>query len=121
VHAALAAATTGWVFTAGCDMPFLSADGIRLLAARRTSEAEVIVVRWNGRFEPLHALWSRAALPALEALLRAGNPSLQTITRTVKAVVVEAGEWRAVDPAGRAFANANTPDDLVRLGLAPPA
>jgi molybdopterin-guanine dinucleotide biosynthesis protein A len=121
VHAALAAASTGWVFTAGCDMPFVSADGIRLLAARRTPGSEAIVVRWEGRFEPLHSLWSRAALPALEALLRAGNPSLQAITLAVRAVVVEEDDWREVDPGGRAFSNANTPDDLERLGLAPPA
>jgi molybdopterin-guanine dinucleotide biosynthesis protein A len=30
-------------------------------------------------------------------------------------------EWRAVDPAGRAFENANTPEDVARLGLDAPA
>jgi molybdopterin-guanine dinucleotide biosynthesis protein A len=120
VHAALAAAATGWVFTAACDMPFVSEPGIRLLAGRRTPAAEAVVVRWEGRFEPLHALWSRAALPAIAALLSSGDPSLQAVARAVKAIVVEEDEWRTVDPLGRAFANANTPDDLVHLGLAPP-
>lgn len=121
VHGALAAASTDWVFTAGCDMPFVSGDGIRLLADRREPGAEAVVVRWAGRFEPLHALWSRAALPTLASLLSAGNPSLQSIVRAVKAVIVEEDRWRAIDPGGRAFANANTPEDLVRLGLSPPA
>ncbi len=120
VHAALAAARTGWVFTVGCDMPFVSAPGVALLAGRR-ARGDAVVVRWRGRLEGLHALWSRACLPAFERLLRGGDPSLQELARSVEAVVVEEAEWRAVDPDGRAFANANTPDDLSRLGLAPPA
>jgi hypothetical protein len=35
--------------------------------------------------------------------------------------VVEAGEWKLVDPRGRSLENANTPEDLARLGLEPPA
>ena len=35
LHAALMAARTPWLFAAGCDMPFLSGEGIALLAARR--------------------------------------------------------------------------------------
>jgi molybdopterin-guanine dinucleotide biosynthesis protein A len=120
VHAAIVSARTPWVFTAGCDMPFVSADGIALLAARR-SGAGAVVVRWAGRFEPLHALWSRACLPTLERLLRAADPSLQAIVRAVAAEIVEEDEWRSVDPDGRAFANANTREDLVALGLEPPA
>ena len=119
VHAALAAARTEWVFTAGCDMPFLSAEGIALLAARRAGH-DAVLVRFGGRLEPLHALWSRACLPAFERALRAGDASLQELSRLVNAAVIEEPEWRTIDPDGRAFANANTPDDLVRLGLARP-
>ena len=119
VHAALSAARTGWVFTAGCDMPFLSGEGVALLAARRAGH-DAVLVRFGGYLEPLHALWSRACLPAFERALRAGDPSLRDVARTVKVAVVEEAEWRTIDPDGRAFANANTPDDLARLGLAPP-
>jgi molybdopterin-guanine dinucleotide biosynthesis protein A len=119
VHAALAAARTGWVFAAGCDMPFVSADGIALLAARREGH-EAVIVRWRGHLEPLHTLWSRACLPTFERALRAGDPSLQDLVRMVDAAVVDEAEWRAIDPDGRAFANANTPEDLARLGLVGP-
>ncbi|WP_242352899.1 MULTISPECIES: molybdenum cofactor guanylyltransferase [Anaeromyxobacter] len=119
VHAALSAARTTWVFTAGCDMPFVSEAGIALLASRRAG-AEAVVVRWQGRLEPLHALWSRACLPLLSRLLAEGDPSLQAIARSVAAAIVEESEWRAVDPEGLAFANVNTPEDLARLGLVPP-
>jgi molybdopterin-guanine dinucleotide biosynthesis protein A len=116
LHAALTAVPTPWLFAAGCDMPFLSAGGIALLAARRAG-ALAVVPRWGGRLQPLHALWSRQALPALERALAEGTPSLQRLAEMVGAVVVEPEAWRAVDPAGLAFQNANTPEEAARLGL----
>ncbi|HET8732437.1 MAG TPA: molybdenum cofactor guanylyltransferase [Anaeromyxobacteraceae bacterium] len=118
VHAALAAATTPFVFTAACDMPFLSEDAVAWLVARRGG-ARAVVVRFRGRLEPLHAVWSRECLPVIEAALRAGDPSLQELARAVSPRVVEEEEWRAIDPAGRSLENANTPEDARRLGLEP--
>ncbi len=120
VHAALAAARTRWIFAAACDMPYLSEEGIRFLASRREGVRAVGVV-WEGRFEGLHAFWSVEALGAIEPLLRAGDPSLWQIAAAAGARFVEADAWRAVDPVGRAFANANTPEDAERLGLEPPS
>jgi acetylornithine deacetylase/succinyl-diaminopimelate desuccinylase-like protein/molybdopterin-guanine dinucleotide biosynthesis protein A len=116
LHAALAAAATPWVFAAGCDMPFLDADAIAFLAARREG-ADAVLVRFRGHVEPLHAFWSRGCLPVLERLLAEGEPSFRDLAGAVRTRIVEEEEWRAVDPAGRAFANANTPDDARRLGL----
>lgn len=116
VHAALATAATPWIFTAACDMPFLSEGPVAYLAARRGG-ARAVLVRWGGRLEPLHAFWSRDCLPVIEAALRAGEPSLQELARAVSATVIEEAEWRTVDPDGRALENVNTPADAVRLGL----
>jgi molybdopterin-guanine dinucleotide biosynthesis protein A len=119
LHAALLHAKTEWIFTAGCDMPFLSAAGIALLASRREG-AMAVIPRWDGWLEPLHAFWSRRCLPAVERLLREGEPSMQSLARSIGARIVEEEEWRAIDPAGRAFENVNTPEDAARLGLAAP-
>ncbi len=116
LHAALHAAATPWIFAAACDMPFVSAAGVALLASLRAG-APAVVPRWGGRFEPLHALWHRDALPLLEEALLAGEPSLQALVRLVGARVVEESVWRMTDPDGRAFENANTPEDAARLGL----
>jgi molybdopterin-guanine dinucleotide biosynthesis protein A len=119
VHAALAAAPTPWVFTAACDMPFVSAEGVRFLAARREG-ADAVIVRWQGHLQFMHALWSRACLGPLERLLAQGDPSLWDLAGAVRVAEVAEAEWAALDPAGRAFENANTPADLARLGLALP-
>lgn len=120
LHAALAAARTPWVFTAACDMPCLEAPPIRHLAALRDGAALAVVPVWRGVAQPLHALWSRAALPVIERMVATGDPSLQSIVRAVGARLVEAEEWERIDPGGRALENANTPADLARLGLTPP-
>jgi molybdopterin-guanine dinucleotide biosynthesis protein A len=119
LHAALSAARTGWVFVAACDMPFLAGGPIRHLAGLRAG-ATAVLVRGERGIEGLHAFWSRAALPVIDRMLRQGDPSLRAIAEAVGARVVTAAEWSAVDPFGRSFANANTPDDLLRLGLERP-
>jgi molybdopterin-guanine dinucleotide biosynthesis protein A len=122
VHAALTASPTPWVFTAACDMPFLAAEPIAWLARRRGGAVAVAVV-WNGRPEPLHAFWSRDCLPELEQALRAGDPSLRSLAAAVGATFVSEEEWRAwraVDPAGRAFANVNTHEDARALDVGLP-
>jgi molybdenum cofactor guanylyltransferase len=118
LHAALSSARTEWVFAAGCDMPFLAEAPIAFLATRREG-ADAVLVRFDGHLQPLHAFWSRRCLATLERLLREGNPSFPDLAAAVNARVVEEGAWRAIDPAGRAFENANTPADAARLGLAP--
>lgn len=116
LHAALTAARTPWVFAAGCDMPFLDARAIAFLAARRAG-VDAVLVRTAGGLEPLHAFWSRACLPALEALLASGQPSFRDLAAAVRPAIVEEAEWRTVDPALRSLENANTPEDAARLGL----
>ncbi len=116
LHAALHASTTPWVFAAACDMPFLSASGVALLAGKRAGTLAV-VPRWGGRLEPLHALWSRECLPAFERALADGEPSMRALAGLVGARIIEESEWRMIDPDGRAFENVNTPEDAARLGL----
>src|SRR6266540_4082536 len=115
LHAALGAARTEWVFMAACDMPFLAEAPIAALAAERAGAPAVAVI-WHGRVEPLHAFWSRACLPSLDRMLREGDPSMWGVATAVGARFVPEAWWREIDPSGRAFENANTPEDLHRLG-----
>jgi molybdopterin-guanine dinucleotide biosynthesis protein A len=97
-------------------MPFLEARAIGHLAALR-GEAPAAAVVWKGRLEPLHAFWSRACLPVVERMLHEDDPSMWAIATAVGARFVSEEEWRDVDPEGRSFENANTPEDAERLGL----
>jgi molybdopterin-guanine dinucleotide biosynthesis protein A len=117
VHAALCAARTPWIFAAACDMPFLDERLIALLAGFRPGCAAVIP-RFRGLLEPLHAFYSRECLEPLTRLLREGSPRLQDLAGAVGARIVDEEAYRAVDPDGRSFANANTPEELAAFGLA---
>lgn len=120
LHAGLSAARTAWIFTAGCDMPFLDEAAIVHLAAQRVEGCGAVAPTWSGTAQPLHAFWSRAALPTIDRMLREGDPSLQALLAAVGARLVPEAEWARIDPHGRSLENANTPEDLERLGLAPP-
>jgi molybdopterin-guanine dinucleotide biosynthesis protein A len=119
LHAALGAALTPWVFTAGCDMPFLSAQAMRWLWTQR-GDAPAVAVVWRGRLQPLHAFWSRGCLPTVERMLAVGQPSMWQLATAVGARLVGEEAWREIDPDGRAFENVNTPEEAVRLGLEVP-
>ena len=117
LHAALTAAKTPWIFFAACDMPALDPRVIDALAARR-SGMQCVLALVDGRAEPLHAFWSRAALPALESLLRSGEPSFRDLADAIPTARVPIADLeREIPGATNSFANVNTPEDLERFGL----
>ena len=117
LFAALSSATTPWVFLAACDMPALDARVIDALSRRREGVHAVVAVI-EGRPEPLHAFWAAAARPALEKLLRDGEPSFRDLLATIPHARVPIEELGA--GAAASFANVNTPADLEFHGLSLP-
>lgn len=120
LFAALSACPTPWLFLAACDMPALDARVIEALAGRREG-AQAVVATIAGRPEPLHAFWSAAAAPALERLLRDGEPSFRDLLAQLphERVPIEELE-REVPGAAASFSNVNTPAELARFGLTLP-
>src|SRR5947209_518833 len=60
-----------WVFVAACDLPFLSAEVIRLIFALRSAEVTIPDIR--GSLHPLTALYRRSVTAVAEKLLIAGR------------------------------------------------
>ncbi len=108
LHAALSAARTKWVFLCACDMPALDARVIEELAAHRDDKL-ACAPSVGGRPEPLHAFWSREALPVLERLLREGEPSFRDLLAAVPSILVPM--------EGPSFANVNTEADLAAWSI----
>ncbi|MCJ7707756.1 MAG: hypothetical protein MUO38_09085, partial [Anaerolineales bacterium] len=77
-------------------------------------EADVVAPRPGGEYEPLHAVYARSCLPAVEAALQAGEERVISFYPKVRVKVVEEPELAAYDPAGLSFFNINTPLDLTR-------
>lgn len=111
LRTALRAARADTVLVVACDMPFLQPALLRYLLSR-AGEADIVIPRRGGEFEPLHAVYQRTCLPALEAALARGEARMISFFPDVRLLPVDPPQLAAYDPAGLSFFNINTPDDL---------
>src|SRR5260370_12702107 len=118
IFTGLAGARGDAAFPVACHMPFLSPDVMRLVLAR-AGEADVVIPRVDGQYETMHALYTKACLPAMETRLRAGQLKIVGFFPDVRGLEI------ATPPAAphRApqvpFMTVNTPDDLARAPRRP--
>jgi molybdenum cofactor guanylyltransferase len=101
-----------FAFILSCDMPFLTAEFLRFLAARAlASEAAIIVPEASNRLEPLCACWCSAATEAIQAAFDAGSRKVTEAMKHVSMEVLDESAWKRFDTDGRLFWNMNTPAD----------
>lgn len=97
-------------FVTACDSAFLNPTLIAHLVSR-ASPYDVVVPRWEGRLQPLHAVYRRSVLPLLEAQLTRGELRPVFLFDKVRTLTIEEKEIRRFDPEGASFFNMNTPAD----------
>ncbi|MBI3391967.1 MAG: molybdenum cofactor guanylyltransferase [Nitrospirae bacterium] len=111
IEAALEAAVHPRVLVAACDMPALSADAARRVAAFAGDDTWAVIPRVDGRLEPLFALYDRRLLPRIGALLAEGRRAVSALADDAHVRVLEVS---AIGTGGEdSFRNINTPSDLV--------
>jgi molybdopterin-guanine dinucleotide biosynthesis protein A len=116
LYSGLAAAEAGANFVVACDMPALQPALLRYMADQPRAY-DVLIPRWTepGRAKPvletLHAIYSRACLPAIRAHLDAGDLRLISFLPDVRVRYLDEPELRAVDPDLGSFRNVNTPEE----------
>jgi molybdopterin-guanine dinucleotide biosynthesis protein A len=104
LHAGLKASNTDLVLAVATDMPFVEPRLVELMAAHCRA-ADAVIPRLNAAHfdipqpEPLHALYRRRCLPAIEAALRAN------------VCYLDEDALREVDPELKSFRNANTREE----------
>jgi molybdopterin-guanine dinucleotide biosynthesis protein A len=108
IHAGLAAAQHDLVAVVGCDMPFLNPAVIRWFV--EAAERFDVVILKQGRFmEPLHALYRRSCLPAIEGVIRDGQRRVISFFDQMQVRTVDPAEIAHLDPELLSFRNVNTP------------
>ncbi|HES57800.1 MAG TPA: molybdenum cofactor guanylyltransferase [Firmicutes bacterium] len=75
------------------------------------------VPAWDGRLQPLVAVYRRDASKALLRAIERGERSLSRALAALDSIRLSEAWCRAIDPAGASFSNINTADDLARLEL----
>lgn len=116
LEAALDAIETPYAFVAACDMPFVAPDLVRAMVAQAGAypSNDALVLRTSQGIEPLHAVYSRACLPAVTRQLDADERSLQRLMAHLRVGEMPAELVSRYDPAGRSAFNANTPEEWER-------
>lgn len=108
--AGFAVAKNPHVWVVGCDLPDVEPALGGLLGAL-AADYEVVVPRPEGEPEGVCALYARALVPRIEALLRSGQRSVRSLLACSTVRYVAPDELRTVDPQLRSFRNLNTPAD----------
>ncbi|MDN5344549.1 MAG: molybdenum cofactor guanylyltransferase [Clostridia bacterium] len=112
-HAGLLASPWWHNFVVACDMPFLDPAFIEhLLGQARGYDA--VVPRRGEYLQPLHAVYSRSCLPAIEACLQQGDYQAFAFYPHVKVRYIDIDRLQGFTDLERVFFNINTPADLDR-------
>lgn len=113
VYTGLTQATAPCIFVVACDMPFLDQAVIAQFTSRRAT-ADIVMAKLAARLHPMHALYGKRCLPALEQMIRARQLKIQEMVShaSLRVRYVTEAELLTLDPSGRSFQNVNTPADL---------
>jgi molybdopterin-guanine dinucleotide biosynthesis protein A len=102
-----------WSLIVSCDMPFLTREWLAYLAERASkSSAQVVLPQSAHGPEPLCACYRTDAGPALRAVFERGVRKVTDALKQVNTEVLDAGDWKRFDNAGRLFWNMNTAADF---------
>lgn len=110
----VAAAAHDRVIVVACDMPFLLPRVLRYLV-EQAEGYDAVVPLAEGELQTLHALYTKACLPAMRRALDAGERRVISFFPDIRVRTVEAGELRPLDLDLRSFTNVNTPEELAAL------
>ena len=114
LHSGLTHARSEKIFVVACDMPFISPEVVKEICTHADHGDLVIPFSSNGH-EPLHAVYSKSCLPAIEQVLDAGLKRIIGFFDKVKQVELPISKIRQHDPEEKSFRNINTPEDYFRL------
>ena len=103
------------VFAVACDMPFLDAEVIHYMASFDRT-ADVVVAELEGRFQPMHAMYSQRCLPYLQAMADKQDLKIQRLflEKQLRVAVLSKSHLTGLASGHRSFQNINTPEDLAR-------
>jgi molybdopterin-guanine dinucleotide biosynthesis protein A len=113
LYTALRSTTAARVFLVACDMPFIQPGLVRAMLAVSVAnqDIEAVILGDQGRIQPLHAVYTRACLPAVERTLASDNHSMRSLLSRLSVLTMDAETVRREDPRAISTINVNTPDD----------
>jgi molybdopterin-guanine dinucleotide biosynthesis protein A len=114
IHAGLRAASHDLVVVVACDMPFLNPEVLAWFVraaggANGDGPPDLTVLKHDEGVEPLHAVYRKSCLPAIEATIRSGERCAFAFYDQIAVRYVSPAEIAGLDPGLLSFRNVNTP------------
>lgn len=112
IYTALFHSTGSHVFVAACDMPFLNKNAIQKVI--ENPEADAVVPFIQGRFHPMHALYSKSCMMRIEALIKEKDLRLSSLIEKIHVKKLTEDDFPAID-INASVENINTKEELERI------
>ena len=101
-------------FIFSCDTPFVNLDLVDYMITG-TNNVDIVVPMWRSRFEPLHAIYSKNCVEAIEKQLKNGDLKITNLFSGLNINVIEQEELERFDLSKTPFMNINTPEDYATI------
>jgi molybdopterin-guanine dinucleotide biosynthesis protein A len=111
IYTGLVTSGSDYNLVVACDMPFLN-QSLLLYMIQLSANCDLVVPRWDGMVEPLHAVYAKTCQAPIESLLKKDSLNIAKLFTLVKTRYVEAVEIDKFDPEHLSFFNINTETDL---------
>jgi molybdopterin-guanine dinucleotide biosynthesis protein B/molybdopterin-guanine dinucleotide biosynthesis protein len=112
LSAALVGSPYEWNLFLACDLPFLEGKFLETLLGRaQAGQAQAVVPRTAGGWQPLCAAYHRACVPVMEQALARDSTGIVEVLPALKVDVVGSQELARLGFSDRLFRNINTPAD----------
>jgi molybdopterin-guanine dinucleotide biosynthesis protein A len=115
LHAGLVAMRNDVGIAVACDMPLISVELLRHMAGRLDMGYEAVIPKDANGWHPLHAVYRRSCVKAIERMIRANDLRVQHLIKQLNVRTVEADEMVRFDPQRLSLKNLNTPNELEAL------
>lgn len=114
IHTGLLRMSNETGFFVACDMPFISEELICYMVSKKDNYAALVPAVGN-EIEPLHAIYSKSCLRAVENLISADTYQVRLFYDYIHIKYINEDEIKRFTSPEQVFLNINTPDEYSRI------
>jgi molybdopterin-guanine dinucleotide biosynthesis protein A len=111
IYTALVSSASPHCFIFAADMPNLNPDLIKYMAGLK-ERADIIIPRWSKGIEPLHAIYSKTAIPVIKGLLTSKAFRISNLIEQMNVEDIDDVSIRNFGEPLRIFSNINSVSDI---------
>jgi len=117
IYSGLKSSKDEYNFVVACDMPYLNRDLMAYMAGLAEGY-DVVVPAVGDLMEPLHAVYRKTLIPAMEEQIRQDDQRIRRLFATLRVRYVDQEEIDRFDPERKSFKNLNTPQQYEEAACA---